>query len=93
MRPGVLRQSANITVRPHLIIFESPWQFGEAPEDWKNINVTPIFNNSKEEDTRNSTPLRFTLILGKMEQELLETISKHMKDRKVTDISQHGLLR
>ena len=84
---------ANITVRPLLIIFERSWQFREAPEDWKKANVAPIFNNGKEEDTRNYRPVRLTLILGKMEQNLLETTSKHMKDRKMIGINQHGLLR
>jgi len=88
----VLRQLADIIVRPPFILFERSWQFGEAPEDWKQANVTPIFGNAKEDDTGNYMPVRLTLILGKMEQNILETISKHMKDRKVIGFSQHGLL-
>ena len=62
-------------MRPLFITFERSQQFGEAPEDWKKANVTPIFNNGKEEDTGNYRPVRFTLIVRKIEQNLLETIA------------------
>jgi len=67
-------------VRPVSIIFECSWQLGEVLKDWSKANVTPVF---KKEDTGNCRPVSLTLIPGKVvEQLILETISRHVKDKK-----------
>ncbi|PKU33986.1 rna-directed dna polymerase from mobile element jockey- hypothetical protein [Limosa lapponica baueri] len=64
--------------------------WGEVPKDWKKANVIPIFSKGRKEDPGNSTLLCLTLIPRKlMEQLVLETISRHMKDKKVSWTS-HG---
>lgn len=63
----------------------------KVSEDWKTINVTPIFKKSKKENPENHRLLSLTLIPGKvMEKLILETVSKHMKYRKVIRSSQNG---
>ncbi|KAK4811101.1 hypothetical protein QYF61_016387 [Mycteria americana] len=48
----------------------------------------------KKEDPGNYTPVSLTSIPGKvMEQIILEVISKHMKDEKATESSQHGFMK
>jgi len=50
----------------------------DAPVDWKNANVTPIFRKVKKEDFGNHRSVSFTLLLEKlMQQKILETIFKH----------------
>ncbi|KAK4822924.1 hypothetical protein QYF61_023424 [Mycteria americana] len=52
--------------------------------DWRKANVTPIFKKGRKEDTGNYRPVSLTLIPGKViEQLILETISRHMKDKEV----------
>lgn len=38
-----VEELANIIARPPSIIFERSWQLAEVPEDWKKVNITPIF--------------------------------------------------
>lgn len=64
---------------------------GEVPKDWKKANVTHLF---KKEDSGNYRPVSLTLITEKvMEQIILETISRRIKDKKVIRSSQHGFTR
>lgn len=80
----MLREQAVFIARPFLVIFKRPWQFQEAPEDWKRANVTHIFKKGKKENPGNSWPFSLTLVPGKvMEQLILDIISRHMKDNKV----------
>lgn len=64
---------------------------GKVSEDWKKKDVTPIFKKSKKENPKNHRLLSFTLIPGKVIKKLiLETVSKHMKYKKVTRSSQNA---
>ncbi|GAB0197916.1 mitochondrial enolase superfamily member 1 [Grus japonensis] len=89
MHLQVLRDLANVIA----IIFDQSWQLGEVPEDWRKANVTPIIKIKKEEPG-NHKLVSFTLFPGKvMKQLVLETISRHMKDKKVIWSSQHGFTK
>lgn len=48
MHPQVLREIANVIMRPLLIIFDQSWQLGEMPKDCQKANVTCIFKKCKE---------------------------------------------
>jgi len=62
-----------------------------VPEDRKKANVTPAFKKGKKEDTENYRWVSLTLIPGKvMEHLILETISRHVNNRKILRSSQHG---
>lgn len=40
MHPKVLREIANVIIRPLLIIFDQSWQLGEMAKDCQKANVT-----------------------------------------------------
>ncbi|XP_064360115.1 olfactory receptor 14A16-like, partial [Dromaius novaehollandiae] len=62
----------------------------EVPDDWEKADITPIFRKGKREGLGNNRLVSFTSDPGKvMEQILLETISKHMKEKGWK--RQHGL--
>jgi len=67
---------------------------GEVPKDWRKANVIPIFKEGKKDDSGNCRLLSLTSVPGKViEQISLETISTHMKDKKVIRSTQHGFTK
>lgn len=94
MHPQVLWELADVIVQPLSIIFERLWRLGKMPDDWRKANVTPTLKKGKKEDQGHYRPVSLTSICGKgMEQLILETIFRHMKDKKVTGTSQHGFTK
>ena len=63
---------------------------GKVPESGEKTDITPVFQKGKEEDLGNHRPVILTSFTEKMmEQLILETMSKHMKDKKVIWSHQH----
>ncbi|KGL84293.1 RNA-directed DNA polymerase from mobile element jockey, partial [Tinamus guttatus] len=84
MHPRVLRELAGVIAQPLPIIFERSWRAGEVLEAWKKASVTPVFKKGKKEDPGNYRPISLTSVPGKvMEQLILETISRYVKEKKV----------
>ncbi|GAB0184021.1 mitochondrial enolase superfamily member 1 [Grus japonensis] len=93
-QPPMRRELANVIARPLSIIFDQSCRLGEVPQDWRKENVTPIFKKDKKEEPGNYRLVSLTLIPGKvMEQLIMETISRHMKDKKLLRSSQHGFTK
>lgn len=91
IHPQVLRELAGLIVRPLSIILDQSWWLGEVPKHWKKANAIPVFRKGKKEDPGNYKPNTLTSIPGKVvEQLILDTISRHIKKRKVIRHSQHG---
>ncbi|PKU29706.1 rna-directed dna polymerase from mobile element jockey- hypothetical protein [Limosa lapponica baueri] len=94
MHPRVLRELAEVIAGLLSIIFERSWRTGEVPEDWRKVNVTPVFRKGKKEDLGNYRPVSLTSIPEKMmEQLILGIISKHMEEKKAIRSSQHGFTK
>ncbi|GAB0182551.1 mitochondrial enolase superfamily member 1 [Grus japonensis] len=94
IHPRVLRELADVIVRPLSIIFEWSWESGEVSVDWKLANVVPIFKKGKKEDPGNYRPVSLTSVPGKIvEKIMLGVIEKHLKDNTVIGHSQHGFVR
>lgn len=72
-----------MSLEGHLGIFEL-WCFREVSKDWKKANIIPIFKNGKKEVSGKYRLLGLASVPGNaIEQMILETISRHMKDKKV----------
>ena len=64
------------------------------PKDWRKEKVTPLFKKGKKEDPGNYRLVSLTLIPGKVtEQLILETISRHMNNKKIIRSSQQGFTK
>ena len=67
---------------------------GEVPEDWRNANVTPLFKKGKKEGPGNDELVSLTSIPAKvMEQLILETTPRCVKEKRVIRNSQHGFAK
>lgn len=56
--------------------------------------VTLLFMKAKKEDPRNYRLVRLTSVPGKLiNRVILEAVSKHIRDKKVTGSSLHGFMR
>lgn len=66
IHPRVLRELADITVRPLSIIFEKSWRSGNVPEDWKKAIVIPIYKKSLKDDSGIYRPISFTSLFSKV---------------------------
>lgn len=74
-----------------IIIFEKSWLSWEVPEDWRKADIIPAV---KTDDLENYRQVSLTSVLGKvMEKILPETLSKHMKDKKVTGSSHNWFMK
>lgn len=74
MHPRVLRKLVDVA-KPLSIMYENC-----VPGYWKKGNIISIFKKKWKEDLKNYRQLRLTSMLGKMEQILLEDMSRHMRN-------------
>ncbi|GAB0180769.1 mitochondrial enolase superfamily member 1 [Grus japonensis] len=88
IHPRVLRELTDVVAKPLSIIFKKSWRSGNAPEEWKKVNVTSLYKKSLKEDPGNYRPISLTSIPGKvMERILLGAITSQIKH--VIGKSQH----
>ncbi|GAB0180473.1 spindle and kinetochore-associated protein 3 [Grus japonensis] len=80
IHPRVLRELADVIVRPLSIIFQWSWESGEVPVDWKLANVVPVFKKGKKEDPG---PVPFMKTLNDLDVGLEGVMSKFADDTKL----------
>ena len=50
IHPRLMGELADELAKPLSIIYQQSWPTGEAPDDWKLANVTPIHKKGGKED-------------------------------------------
>ncbi|KAK4830415.1 hypothetical protein QYF61_010946 [Mycteria americana] len=91
IHPRVLKELADVLIKPLSIIYQQSWLTGEVPADWRLANVTPIFKKGWKEDRGKYRPVSLTSVLGKlMEQIILRAITRHVENNQGIKPSQHG---
>ena len=58
----VPRVLAEVITKMLSTIYQCSWSMGEVPEDWRLVNVTPIYKEGCKEDRGNYRPASLTLV-------------------------------
>ncbi|CAM5094356.1 unnamed protein product [Natator depressus] len=94
IHPRILKELTEEISEPLAIIFEKSWKTGEIPEDWKRVNIAPIYKKGNKDNPGNYRPVSLTSVPRKiMEQIIKQSICKHLEDNKVISNSQHGFVK
>ena len=79
LHPRVLKELVGVIAKPLSTIYQCFWLSGEVPENWRLVDVTPIYNKDRKEDVGNYRPVSLTPVPGKvMEQIILCEITWHV---------------
>ncbi|KAK4811903.1 hypothetical protein QYF61_017427, partial [Mycteria americana] len=94
IQPRLLKELADVIVRPLTVIYQQSWEPGEVLVNWKLANIIPIFKKGKKDDPGNYRPVSLTSVPGEiMEKIILGVIEKHLKDNTVIEQSQHLFMK
>ena len=84
IKPRDLREFADVVAKPLSIIFEKLWPSGEVSRNWRKRNITLVYKKGRKEDSGNYRAMSLTSVPEKIiEQILLESILRHMRDEQV----------
>ena len=90
--PGiVLKRCSKTLAEPLSIIFNTIYNTGMVPSDWKLANVVPIFKKGDKKSVKNYRPISLTCICSKiMERIVQEEILNRTSN--LIDLRQHGFI-
>jgi hypothetical protein len=75
-------------------IYRKSLKEGRVPEEWKTVNVIPIFKKGSKKVPGNYRPISLTCICCKVMESLLkEDITQHLKRNKILKDTQHGFVK
>ena len=73
------------------VIFQTSFNSGIVPTDWKKAQVCPLFKKGNKTDPANYRPISLTCILCKtMEHIIASTLTKHFNQHNILYDLQHG---
>ncbi|KAK4825967.1 hypothetical protein QYF61_003536 [Mycteria americana] len=93
IHPRVLKALADVVAGLLSIVYQSSWESGEVPADWKLASVIPIYKGVRE-DPGNYRFVSLTSVPGKITEKIIQgTIERHLKNNAVIRHSQHGFTK
>ena len=91
IRPLVLKQLCQEIAPVVAVIFQTSFNSGIVPTDWKKAQVCPLFKKGNKTDPANYRPISLTCILCKtMEHIIASTLTKHFNQHNILYDLQHG---
>ena len=90
-RSLVLKQLCQEIAPLVAVIFQTSFNSGIVPTDWKKAQVCPLFKKGNKTDPANYQPISLTCILCKtMEHIVASTLTKHFNQHHISYDLQHG---
>ncbi|KAJ7416491.1 RNA-directed DNA polymerase from mobile element jockey-like protein [Willisornis vidua] len=94
IHPRILKELADVIMKPLLMIFKWSCEYREVPADWKMADVVSFFKNCKKEETGNYRSVSLTSVLSKIiEHNILGGNEKHLVDNTVIGHRQDDVMR
>ena len=62
----MLRELADVVVKPLSIILQQSWLTGDVLADWRVANVMAIFKKGQKDDPGSYRPISLTLVPGRL---------------------------
>ncbi|XP_059805904.1 uncharacterized protein LOC132380941 [Hypanus sabinus] len=84
--PRLLHEAREEIAEPLARIFVSSLSTGMVLEDWKEVNVVPMFKKGSRDSPGNNRPVSLTSVVGKL-------LEKILRDRMYGHLENHGLIR
>ncbi|KAF2349915.1 Reverse transcriptase domain [Trinorchestia longiramus] len=89
--PRILKETAEVISEPLTNIFNRFLETGIVLDDWKRINITPIFKKGNKQIPNNHRPISLTSVISETIERLLKVrITKHFNDQNLINDAQHG---
>jgi len=60
IHPTVQREPAELNSKLLCITYQQPWLIEEVSDDWKLVNMTPIYKKDQRENLRSYKPVNLT---------------------------------
>ena len=91
IRPIVLKELCQEITPVVALIFQTSFDSGTVPADWKKAQVCPLFKKGNKTDPANYRPISLTCILCKaMEHIVASNLTKHFNQHNILYDLQHG---
>ena len=94
VHPFIMKNCAQILVKPLTIIFQTSLQQGTLPSIWKHGRISPLFKKGKRNIPANYRPVTLTSIICKiLESIIVDSIIDHITFNSLQDKNQHGFTK
>ena len=91
IRPLVLKQLCQVIAPVIAVIFQTSFNSGIVPTDWKKAQVCPLFKKGNKTDPANDRPISLTCTLFKtMEHIVASTLTKQFNQHHILYDLKHG---
>ena len=94
LHPRILYEVRHLIVTPLRLIFETSFNNGLIPQDWKFANTVPIYKKGSKAEVNNYRPVSLTNVACKiMESIIRDHVMKYFLDNHLFSNRQYGFLR
>jgi len=94
LHPRILYEARHQIVTPLRMIFETSFNNGLIPHDWKFANTVPVYKKGSKAEVNNYRPISLTNVVCKiMESIIRDHIMKYFLDNDLFSKKQYGFLK
>jgi len=94
LHPRLLYEVRKEILHPLKILFDTSYNLGTVPSDWKSANITAIHKKGNKKDPTNYRPVSLTSIVCKITESIIrDFIMEHFLDNDLFSNKQYGFIK